>query len=183
MDATEKAFLAQNWWVWTLRGIAAILFGIAAVFWPGLTLVTLVYLFAAYVLVTGVFELIHGIMGIGKRGTWMLDMLFGLIAIVAGIYLVRHPNLRFATFILILGFTFIARGLIEAVTAFTASSSATERTLLILGGAVSTLAGIIVLFQPVAGGVAFVWILGVVALVEGPILIALSQDAKKLGES
>lgn len=183
MKATEKDFLAQNWWVWTMRGIAAILFGIAAVFWPGLTLVTLVYLFSAYVLVTGIFELVNGIMGIGKNSTWIFDMLFGLIALVAGIYLVRHPFLSFATFILILGFTLIARSLVQAVTAFTSAHSATERTLLILSSAVSALAGIVVLFQPVAGGVAFVWILGVVALVEGPILIALSMDAKKLGEA
>src|SRR6476620_3034782 len=45
--------LADNWWLVLLRGIAAIAFGILAFFWPGIALVTLVFLWGAYAIVFG----------------------------------------------------------------------------------------------------------------------------------
>ena len=178
MDASEREFMSNYWWVLTLRGVAALLFGIAAVFWPAITLVTLVYLFSAYILVTGVMEIVQGIGAIGKRGTWFLVLLLGLLQVGVGVYLIRHPLVSFATLILLIGFTLIVRGVIEAVAAFSDDLSAGMRTLIMIGAIISVLAGIVVLFQPASAGVAFVWILGLYALVTGPLLIALSLDVK-----
>lgn len=180
MDATERQFIASYWWVLTLRGIAALLFGIAAVFWPAITLVTLVYLFSAFILVSGIAEVIHGIGSIRHRGTWFLSLLIGVLQIGVGVYLIRHPLVSFATLILLIGFTLIVRGVIEGVAAFTDDSSVSMRTLVMIGAVISVLAGIVVLFQPASAGVAFVWILGLYALITGPLLIAMSLDAKRL---
>lgn len=180
MDATERQFVASYWWVLTLRGIAALLFGIAAVFWPSITLVTLVYLFSAFILVSGIGEVIHGITGIKHKGTWFLSLLLGVLQIGVGVYLLRHPLVSFASLILLIGFTLIVRGVIEGVSAFSDDTSASMRTLVMIGAVISVLAGIVVLFQPAAAGVAFVWILGLYALITGPLLIALSLDAKHM---
>ena len=50
--------LAQNWWTLVLRGLAAIIFGILAYIWPGITFTVLVLFFGAYALWDGVFALI-----------------------------------------------------------------------------------------------------------------------------
>lgn len=171
--------LAVAWWALTLRGIAAILFGVAAVFWPGLTLVTLVYLISAFVLVSGVINVVQGAVSIGKHRSWALTLVLGLAEVAVGLYLVRHPGVTFSVFILVAGLLFVARGVIEVVAALANDlGTSTSRTLTVIAGIVSFLVGIILLFQPAAGGVAFVWILGLYALITGPLLIALSLDVK-----
>lgn len=182
MDASERRFIAENWWVLTLRGALAVLFGIAAVFWPGITLLTLLYLFSAYILVNGIVDIVHGVGGIGKRASWFLVLILGLAEMGVGVYLLRHPHVAFATFILLIGFMLIVRGVFEGVAAFSDSMSTTNRTLMLIASVVAVVAGIVLLFQPESAGVAFVWILGLYALVTGPILIALSLDLKKLAE-
>lgn len=163
-----------------LGGVAAILFGVAAVFWPQITLVTLLYLFAAFVLVSGIFALFEGIFSIGNKGSsWFLRLLIGVLQIGVGVYLLRHPHVTFATFILLIGFTLIFRGVFDLVTAFTEKLTATGRTLMMIGGAISLIVGVVVLFQPAASGVAFVWLVGLYALITGPITIALAVDAGK----
>lgn len=52
--------------------------------------------------------------------------------------------------------------------------------LAVIIGIVTGLAGILMLFQPAASGVAFVWILGLFALITGPLMIAMSLDLRKL---
>lgn len=172
--------LAFNWWALTLRGIAAILFGIAAVFWPGLTLVTLVYIISVFVLVSGVINVVQGAMAIGHHRAWALTLVIGLAEVAVGLFLVRHPNVTFTTFVLIAGLLFIARGVFEVVVALAEDgASATGRTLTIVAGVAAFLVGVLLLFQPAAAGVAFVWILGLYALVTGPLMIAMSLDVKK----
>ena len=179
MDTRDELYLSNYWWVLTIRGIAAILFGVAAVFWPGITLVALVYLFSAFILVYGVVDLVHGISGSGSAGAGrILTLLLGALEIGLGVYLLRHTGVAAATLILLIGFMLIIRGVFEVVMAF-AEDSATGKTLSLVTGAVAVLAGVVVLTQPASAGVAFVWILGVFALVSGPLLIAMSLDVKR----
>jgi len=170
--------LAAHWWGLTLRGIAAIFFGVAAVFWPGLTLVTLIYLLSAFVLVSGVINVAQAFMAIGRRATWVLTLLLGLAEVGVGVYLVRHPAVSFATFVLVAGFLFVARGVFEVVVALSEPASATARTLTLIAGVASFVLGIFLLFQPESAGIAFVWVLGLYALISGPLLIAMSLDVK-----
>ncbi len=167
-------------WALMIEGIAAILFGIAAVFWPGITIVTLLYLFAAFVLVGGLINLGGGLASIGRKGSsWVMRTLLGVLELGVGVYLLRHPGVTFATFILLVGFTLIVRGVFELVMAFTDSENVGHPVFMGIAGALAVLAGIIVLFQPAAGGVAFVWILGLYALITGPMVIAMANQIPK----
>jgi uncharacterized membrane protein HdeD (DUF308 family) len=169
------------WGVGVFEGILAILFGIAAVFWPGLTITTLLYLFAAFVLVGGLINMVEGVFSIGRTASsWFLRILLGVLQLGVGVYLLRHPKVTFTTFILLIGFTLIFRGVFELVIAFADRMTATNRVLLLMAGGLALIAGIVILFQPVSGGVAFVWLLGLYALITGPIMVAVALDARKL---
>jgi uncharacterized membrane protein HdeD (DUF308 family) len=169
-----------------LRGVLTLLFGIAAVFWPGITIVTLLYLFSAFVLVNGIFDLIFGIGRLFKSSesftTKLLPLLLGILQVGVGVYLLRHPQVGFATFILLIGFTFVVRGVFELISGLFENAPGSYKAFMIIGGLLSTIVGVVVLFQPVAGGVAFVWVLGVYALISGPMLIALAHELKKSAE-
>ncbi len=166
-----------------LRGVLALLFGVAAVFWPGLTLVTLVYLFSAFILINGVMDLVFGLTRFVATDqsmlTRMLTLLFGVAQVGVGVYLLRHPSVSFATFILLVGFTLLVRGVFEVVDGLFEDGSSMYRTVMIIGGLMAAIAGVLVLFQPEKSGVAFVWILGVYALITGPLLIALAMDVNR----
>lgn len=116
MDPKELA--RDLWGTLLLRGVLAVLFGIAAVFWPALTLVTLVYLFSAYVVVTGVVNVVQGVMSMKSPMMWYLTLVIGLVELGVGVYLLRHTDVSFATLILLIGFTLVIRGVLEVVAAF-----------------------------------------------------------------
>lgn len=176
----ELESLAQElWWVGVFQGAIAIFFGLAALFWPGLTLLTLLYLFGAFLIIMGVAEIIYGLISIGKEGTWWLMSLLGLAGLAVGVFLVRNPELSLQTFIIIVGLALIARGIIEGVRAFTEKSSGGHKVLAVLLAIIAILAGIFILNQPAAGGVAFVWILGLYGLVYGTLAIALSLGIRR----
>ncbi len=171
------------WSVLALRGIVAILFGLTAVFWPALTLVTLVYLISAFLLASGVVGLVVGLINIGNGKisflSRVLTILVSVAEIGAGVFLLRNPGVLFATFVLVVGLVLIARGIVDVFSAIFEEEAATIRTILAITGVLSVIVGAVVLMQPAAAGVAFVWVLGLYALITGPMLIALAYDIKK----
>ena len=108
-----------------------------------------------------------------------MDLLLSFLELGIGVYLVRHIGVTLATFILLVGVSFVVRGVVEVIRAFVDASASNHRVLLGLGGLVSLIAGIVVLRQPVAGGIAFVWVLGLYALISGPLMIALASEARR----
>lgn len=167
-----------------LRGVVAILFGFAAVFWPGITLVTLVYLLSAFLLASGLVTLVSGLIDASRERNSVLSLILtvilGIVEIGVGVYLLRHVGVAFTTFILLIGFVLIFRGLVELFNGlFESEESAMYRTSESLIGAIAVIAGVVLLFQPAKSGVAFVWILGLYALLTGPLMIALALDINK----
>ena len=174
------AITRDSWWALVLRGIVAVLFGVAAVFWPSLTLVTLVYLFSAYLIVSGVIGVITGVKAGERSSWWVLHVLLGVIELGFGIYLVRHISVSITTFILLVGFVLVIRGLFEIVGAYLEREiTATLRTVNSVTGLIALVAGIVILLQPKSSGIRFVWLLGLYALVFGALHIAMAAEGKK----
>lgn len=181
MDVREETYLTGQWWVLTIQGIAAVLFGIAAVFWPGMTLVSFIYLFGLYLLVAGVVSLLGGLFSVNKRGTWVLSSLLGLVMLGIGVYLLRHLDTSFAVLVTLVGSALVVWGVVEVVVALSRTDAlATSKTMALMAGVVAVVAGVVMFFQPAASGVAFVWVVGLFALINGPLWIALSVDVKRV---
>src|SRR4026207_159607 len=102
--------LAKSWWVLLLRGIAAIVFGVLAFAWPGLTLVTLVLLYGAFALVDGVLSLIAAFSGSAKPiPTWWL-IVVGLLGIGAGVVTFLWPGITAVPLVVFIGARLLVHG-------------------------------------------------------------------------
>jgi uncharacterized membrane protein HdeD (DUF308 family) len=171
--------LTNIWWLLLLRGIIFIIFGLIAISWPAMTLVVLDFIFAFLILFSGISNLISGITSIGhEHKYWFLTIIAGIFEIGVSAYAFNNPGIGIAALILLIGFTFIIRGVFEIFSAFDDIYSTSQRTLLAIGGALGVIAGIVVLRYPVTGGLAFIWVLGLYTIVVGSIYIALSIMTK-----
>lgn len=172
------AVAKSSWGGLALRGVITVLFGLAAIFWPGLTLVGLVYLFSIYILASGLIGIVMGITSSGKTPWWVLQVVLGVVELAFGVYFLRHISVSITTFLILAGIVLVIRGLFEIAGAFLEKDEENvSRTLNSLTGLITIVAGVWLMLEPKTVGVAFVWILGVYALVVGSIEIALAVKA------
>ncbi len=164
------ASLIDKWWVVALRGVAAILFGIAALVWPGMTLAALVMLFGAYAMVDGLFALFAAVGSGGNDRLW--HVLAGIIGIGLGILTFVYPGITGLALIYLIGIWAILTGVLEIIAGFELPIS--RDWLLALGGLLSVVFGAYVLFNPGSGALAIVWLIGFYAVLFGVVLCVLA---------
>lgn len=166
--------LVQNWWLFALRGVLGIIFGIIALIFPGPTILSLVILFSAYMLVDGVFAIVSAVRAIRrKEDRWGLLIFEGLLNIAVGIMAFLWPGLTVVAFVwLIAAWAIVSGGLMTAA-GFQLNLDH-GRWWLILGGLVSLAYGMLLIIAPLIGAVVLTWWLGAYALVFGLALVVFS---------
>lgn len=170
--------LAKNWWLILLRGIAAIVFGILAFAWPGITLLSLVILYGVYALIDGVFSIIAAIKGGHAESRWWL-ILIGILGIAAGLLTFFWPAITALVLTIFIGAWALIHGIFEIVGAIKIRKEIDNEWWLILSGALSVIFGLAVLILPGAGALALVWLIGAYAIVFGVLLVGFAFRLKK----
>lgn len=177
--------LSRFWWLLLLRGVLAIAFGISAFAWPGLTLVTLVMLFAAYAFVDGVFAVVHAISHRQELEHWGLVLIEGLFGVVFGVLAFQSPELTTAVGGVIVAFYIaawaIVTGAMRIATAFRLRKEIEGEWFMALCGAVSILFGLVIMARPAVGALAMLYFVAAWAILLGVILIVLAVKLKKFG--
>jgi uncharacterized membrane protein HdeD (DUF308 family) len=161
--------IVGKWWALALRGVAAILLGIAAFVWPGLTLVALVLLLGAFLLVDGVLSLVAG----GMTRSWLL-LVEGVASVIAGILTLIWPGITAVVLLALVAAWAVITGLLELYAAVRLRRMIRNEWLLILAGAASVVFGILLVINPSAGLLALTWLVGAYALIFGVLLVALA---------
>lgn len=165
--------LSQNWWLVVLRGVLAILFGISAFLWPGITWLTLIILFGVYAIVDGLIAIWTGLSRTRETPRWWTFLLEGLLNIGAGIVALVWPDLASLVLIYILASWAVFTGILEIVAAIRLRNEITNEWFLALGGVLSIGLGILLFLQPVAGSLAIIWMIAGYALVFGILFVIL----------
>jgi uncharacterized membrane protein HdeD (DUF308 family) len=168
-----SADLVRNWWAVALRGVVGILFGIIALVMPGATMLSLVLVFAAYMLVDGVLAIVSAVRAARHREKWGWLILEGIVNIVTAVIAVLLPGLTVVAFVLLIAFWALLSGGLMLGAAFRLKVDH-GRGWLIFGGIVSIIYGVLLVIAPLVGAIVLTWWLGAYALIFGLALLILA---------
>ena len=167
--------MADYWWLLLLRGIAAVIFGLLALFMPAVAGLSLVFLWGAYTLADGIFSLWAGIVGssatTGSR--WWLAIT-GVLGIAAGLIAFFAPALTAGILLIFIAIWAIIIGVMAIIGAIQLRKEIEGEWLLILSGAIAIIFGILMFTRPASAALAVVWMIATFAIIFGIDLIMLA---------
>ena len=175
--------LARNWGVLALRGLCAIIFGILAFVWPGITLGALVLLYGAYALVDGILAIIAAVSKREGSGLpWWALLLQGLLGIAAGIVTFAWPGITALVLLFLIAAWAIVTGIFAIIAAIRLRKEIQGEFWLALSGVLSIVFGVLLFARPGAGALAVVWLIGSYAIIFGILLLFLAFRLKRFKE-
>lgn len=183
MNWKESGLLHQfsrEWRLVSLRGAAAIIFGVMAFLWPELTLIALVVLWGVYALADGILTLVAAF----RIRDWDRPVLpliaIGVLGIAAGLAALTRPGINAVSLLIAIGAWGLLTGIFQILTAIRLRKEIESEKLLALSGEISVAFGLILIVTLSAGGFAVVWLIGGYAIVFGAILMLLGLRLKRL---
>jgi uncharacterized membrane protein HdeD (DUF308 family) len=172
--------LKRNWWVPVLRGVAAIIFGIMAFVYPGLTVAVLVLLFGAWVLVDGIFRVIGAIGHRASDPDWGWQLFIGILGIIIGLLTFHAPAVTALALVIYIAAWALMIGATEIGLAIKLRREIHGEWFLILMGLLSIVFAIMLLWNPIPGALALVWLIGSYAIVFGLLGIVFGLRLRSL---
>lgn len=163
-----------------LRGIAAIVFGVMAFVYPGLTLAVLVIFFGAWVLVDGIFRAIGAIAGRASDPDWGFHLIIGIIGVVIGVITFRAPEIAALALVIYIAAWALMIGASEIVLAIKLRREIKGEWFLILMGLASIIFAVLLMWNPGRGALALIWLIGWYAIVFGVLAIFFGFKLRSL---
>lgn len=157
------------WWLLLMGGILNVIIGILLLTIPGKTVLALVWVLGLYWLIQGIFILVAMFV---DHSAWGWKLFMGILSILAGIVVMRHPIASAVAIpsilVLLLGIQGLIVGIVSLIMAFKGGGWGMG----LLGG-ISIVFGIILIlnFANLGTVVAFVWVVAIFALAGGVVQI------------
>lgn len=113
LPADIASAVRQHWWLFLLRGVAAVAFGVLTLLWPGATLVVLMAFIAAYALVDGIVALVYAFRLRPLFDRWWMLLIQGVISAAFGVLAILHPDLSIAYIVVSVALWMLVAGLVQ----------------------------------------------------------------------
>jgi uncharacterized membrane protein HdeD (DUF308 family) len=172
-----KQLTKEVWWLLVLTGVASIVFGLVTLFWPVLTFATFVYLYAIFIVLAGTIGLFEAISNIKRDRLWWLALLLSFVNLGIGVFLLRNPAVTAVLLVLFVVIFIFMQAIFDLVVASYVDKK-DNQWLWVANGILGLIAGIVILAYPLATTVAFVWVLGLYALVHGIVAVAYALQVR-----
>jgi uncharacterized membrane protein HdeD (DUF308 family) len=161
----------QFWWIALLQGIAAIIIGALLVAEPAETFLTLLPFLGIYWLVIGILSLVR--VFIDRSVPWIWSLLTGIVGVLAGVAVLRHPLLAAimipTVLVIVLGVQGLVMGILEIIEGFKGGGADS-----FILGVINILVGLLLLARPLAAALAVPLVFGILLLVQGIGLIVFA---------
>ena len=163
-----------------LLGVLAVIVGILAIAWPGVTILALVILFAVYAFMAAGLQTVRAFTS-GTAGPVFGHLLLALIDLAAGVVALVWPSpTAFVLVIVVAAWAFVG-GFVEFFAGFQSGESAGTRALFILSGLVSVAFGVLLFARPSVGAVTLALLFGLYSLIYGFSQITAGIELRHLG--
>lgn len=150
-------------WALIIIGALAVLAGIVALVFPGLTILSLVLLFGWFAVVAGVVEVIHAFTGGRSTEGRIVLALWGLATIAVGIIALLLPGVTVGVMVILMAAYFLITGVAQIVAAFRGHAHGW----LLFWGIIGIIAAIAAIVYPGAAALTLAIIFGVYAVLGG----------------
>lgn len=175
-------YLSRNWWVYLVRGLLALAFGLLALLLPNVALGALILLFGIFAIMDGVAAL-SGLLAGVRVGPWWAQLLSGLLSLTAGVISLVWPNVTATVLLVIIASWAIVNGVLTTVLAVRFRQVIHNEWLLGISGVLSVVLGVVLLITPGAGILSLIWLLGLFTFMWGVALIVFSFRLRRLRAS
>jgi uncharacterized membrane protein HdeD (DUF308 family) len=149
-----------------LRGILALLVGILAISWPGITVLALVVLFAIYAFIDAGVQVMRAFSSRGA-GPVLWHLLLAIVGFVAGVFALSWPAPTVFVLVIVVAAWALVGGFAEFFAGFRSGETAGTRSLFILAGLVSVVFGLLLFSRPGVGALTLALLFGLYNLVYG----------------
>jgi len=188
---SEKEIVKEKtgkvWWLFLLRGIAALVFGFYAVLRPGITISAFVTILGWYWLLEGIFTIFLAVTGQSDEKKWYWALLGGLVNVIIAIIVLGAPLLSAAlvstTLLWVIAIGAVLSGLFNIINAIRLRKEIENELSIILSGVLSLIFGILVFTSPLAFGRIIVLVLGIMAILNGIGLVVLAFRVRRLSKA
>jgi uncharacterized membrane protein HdeD (DUF308 family) len=168
--------------MFVFRGIAAILFGVLTLVWPGLSLAVLVLLFGIFAVISGV-SAIAAALRSREEQHWGVLLFEGILGVLAGAVALAWPGITALAFLFLIAGWALLTGILELVAPLSFPMSFGRSLLSVISGIVSIVFGILIAAQPAAGLLTVAWLIGVYAIIVGIMHLVVYFEARSVVSS
>jgi uncharacterized membrane protein HdeD (DUF308 family) len=172
--------LKRHWWIPVLRGVAAIIFGVIAFTHPVMAAATLVLLFGAWVLIDGIFRIVGALGHRDSDPDWGFNLIIGILGVIVGLLTFHAPAITALALVIYIAAWALMIGATEIALAIKMRREIKGEWFLILMGLASIIFAGLLLWNPLAGAAALIWIIAWYAVIMGVLAIIFGFRLRSL---
>ena len=162
-----KNFKLKNLGLTSLNGTLAILFGIIALAFPSITMVTLIIYFAISVIIGGIILFFNSIRVKNENPNWSFLLFEGIIGILFGLIILSRPEMTAVVLLTIIGIWSLIIGLIFTAVYFISSAPKEIKYIYLAAGITSLFFGLLIVINPFESPRSVIILIGLCAITYG----------------